>query len=191
MVYSYKELEKLKDTGETLDWDLITKEQLENLYINENLPNSYIADLYDVNPNKVTYKRKKWNITINSAKYIYNNYVKNNQELFDTLNKDSKERLLKEENIDLIAKAITHYIFRNGPIEDMHANNQFSQSDMKTLNKYMVNKLAGLLSLAMNGEWLKLEMLLEVLSHYGTDWDKAEIDINDIETIFNNRIDKI
>jgi len=35
-----------------------------------------------------------------------------------------KLRLLKRENIDSISKAITHFIFRNGPVEDVHANNQ-------------------------------------------------------------------
>ena len=36
---------------------------------------------------------------------------------------------------------MTHYAFRNGPVEDMHANGQLSQQDMKTLNKYMVNRI--------------------------------------------------
>lgn len=188
MIYTYDELLEMKKKGIKLDWDTITKEQLENLFINENVPNSFIADLYEVNPSKVKYKRSKWNISMYSAKYIYQNYVKNNQELFEDLNKNSKERILKKENIDLISKAITHYIFRNGPVEDMHANKQLSQEDMKNLNKYMVNKLANLLSLALDGEWLKLELLLERLSHYGYDWDKAEINTEDIETIFNNRL---
>ena len=30
----------------------------------------------------------------------------------------------KRENIDAIAKAVTHYAFSYGPVEDMHANGQ-------------------------------------------------------------------
>lgn len=77
---------------------------------------------------------------------MYQEFVKQNSELFEKLNLNSKERLLKRENIDPISKAITHFIFRNGPVEDIHANNQLSEKDMKMLNKYMVNRIAGLLT---------------------------------------------
>ena len=107
------------------------------------------------------------------------------------LNEHSKERLCKEENIDYITKALTHYIFRNGPVEDMHANHQLSQEDMKTLNKYMVNKLAGLIKMIYDGEWMKIELLLNFFKRYGHDWDKAEIDISDFELIFKNELEKI
>lgn len=49
------------------------------------------------------------------------------------LNSDYRKILLDRNNIDVISKAITHFIFRNGPIENMHANNQLSQDDMKIL----------------------------------------------------------
>lgn len=187
MIYTYNELLEMKKSGKKLDWDTISKEQLESLFINENLPNSFIADLYDVDPNKVRYKRRKWDISIYSSKYIYHNFVENNDSLFDILNKDSKERIMQKENIDWISKALTHYFFRNGPVENMHANHQLSQDDMKTLNKYMVNKIAGLLSLIADGEWFKIELLLNSLSIYGSDWDKAEIDTKDVDITFNNR----
>ena len=99
--------------------------------------------------------------------------------------------MCKEENIDYISKALTHYIFRNGPVEDMHANHQLSQEDMKTLNKYMVNKLAGLIKMIYDGEWMKIELLLNFFKRYGHDWDKAEIDISDFELIFKNELEKI
>ena len=59
---------------------------------------------------------------------------------------------------------------------------------MKTLNKYMVNKIAGLLKLAMDGEWLKIELLCNALRYFGTDWDSIEIDTKEIDMIFNNRM---
>lgn len=45
---------------------------------------------------------------------------------------------------------------------------------MKTLNKFMVNKVAELFELSMSGEWLKFYLLYVYNSIYGSDWDKAE-----------------
>jgi len=181
IIYSYDELLEMKNTGVKLNFDEITKEQLEYLFLDEGIINSDIARLYDVDAEKVRRKRRKFDITIYSSKYLYNSYVKNNHGLFDKLNDDMKEKILKEENIDMISKAITHHIFRNGPIEDMHANKQLSQDDMKILNKYMVNKLAGILKLVCDGEWLKLGLMLDFLSNYGTDWDPAVCDTEDFD----------
>ena len=191
MIYTYKELRKQKENGNKLNWDKITKEQLEELFFDEYVSNNTIADLYDVNLSKVTSKRHKWNIKLNSATHLYKTFSMNHKEELKLLNEHSKERLCKEENIDYISKALTHYIFRNGPVEDMHANHQFSQEDMKTLNKYMVNKLAGLLKMIYDGEWMKIELLLNFFKRYGHDWDKAEIDISDFELIFKNELEKM
>ena len=78
---------------------------------------------------------------------------------------------------------MTHYAFRNGPVEDMHANGQLSQQDMKTLNKYMVNRIAGLLSAAMDGSWLQLEQLFSYYRFFGGDWDAAEPDMGEMKLL--------
>ena len=109
--------------------------------------------------------------------------MEQNSELFEKLNSDSKERLLKRENIDIISKAITHFIFRNGPVEDMHANHQLSEKDMKTLNKYMVNRIAGLLTTIADNNWLQLEQLLAYYGIFGSGWDKAEPDMEEINVV--------
>ena len=49
-----------------------------------------------------------------------------------------------------ISLRLTHYAFRNGSVEDMYTNAKLTQEDMKTINKYMVNRLAGILSAAYN-----------------------------------------
>ena len=190
-MFSYDELIKMKEKGQKLDFDNITKEQLEKLFYENNYPDSMIADLYDVEPNKVKNKRYKWDIKLNSPKNLYTNYINNNHGLFDRLNSDSKERLMKEENIEWLSKALTHYLFRNGPVEDMHANRQLSQSDMKTLNKYMVNRIAGLLKLICDGEWFKIELLFNslVYRYCGSNWDKPEYDTEEIDFIFNSEFD--
>lgn len=186
MLYTYQELEEMKKNGIHLNWDDITKEQLEKLFIDENIPNSLIADLYDVSKERVRSKRRKWNISMYSANYIYKRYTEENSSLFTLLNQNSKERLLKEENIDFISKALTHYVFRNGPVEDMHAAGKLTEEDMKTLNKYMVNRIAGLVKLMQEGEWLKIELLCNALRYFGTEWDKAEMDTKEIDFIFKS-----
>ena len=47
--------------------------------------------------------------------------------------------------IDMLSKGITQFAFRSGPVEEMHAKNKLTQKDMKTLNKHMTNRIAGLL----------------------------------------------
>ena len=111
-------------------------------------------------------KRRKWDIK------LYNSTIKEflnddtNKILFKNLNRDSKNRLLNEKNIDSIAIGLTHYLFRNGPVEDMHSEGKLSQNDMKTLNKFMVNRIVGLLQTINKGEWLKLELLLDYYTTY-------------------------
>lgn len=105
----YDELKKRKLNGEKFDWNKITKEELTTLY-KANLTDSSIAEIYDINPGKVRYKRNKWNITL---KNIIISEMMEEDDLFSLLNEDSKKRLLDKNNIDTLSKAITHYIFRN------------------------------------------------------------------------------
>ena len=35
------------------------------------------------------------------------------------LNENFRENIRKKENLDLIVRAVTHFTFRNGPVEDM------------------------------------------------------------------------
>ncbi len=93
--------------------------------------------------------------------------------------KDFQELTLDEKSIDLLSKALTEYAFRSGPIEDMHANNQLSQDDMMQLNKYMVNKMAGLLSMIAQKEWLKIDKVMGFYARLASEWDTAEPDTKD------------
>ena len=133
-------------------WNQITMEELTSLYYDNELSDRQIAELYNISKSKVAYKRKKHGITFRNK--VYRDFQERNSDLFEKLNSDSKERLLKRENIEMLSKMITHFAFRNGPVEDMHANNQLSQEDMKILNKYMVNRIAGLLTAIADEDWL-------------------------------------
>lgn len=108
------------------------------------------------------------------------------------LNKDSKARIFSElnrqESIDKIAKAITHFAFRNGPIETMHSNKQLSQADMKTLNKFTVNRLAYLVELILSDRWAEFETTIEGYSMYGTAWDEAIPDDGGMSEYIKSRL---
>ena len=52
----YEELRKRKESGEKLDWNKISKDELKELF-DENIPDSMIAELYEISKSKVTYKR--------------------------------------------------------------------------------------------------------------------------------------
>ncbi len=181
----YEELVERKNKGEKLVWNDITKEELEELF--EKRSDNMIAELYGVTKSQVITKRRKWDIKL--INYTIKNFLNedSNKILFENLNQSSKERLLKEDNIDIISIALTHYLFRNGPIEDMHSDGKLSQENMKTLNKFMVNRIAGLLKTMDNGEWLKLELLLNFYSLFGRDWDKPSPDTDEIDAIYSSK----
>ena len=159
-------------------WNTVTEEELKHLYYEEGMTDREIAERFGVSMGKVAYKRRKYGRTIKNM--VYQEFMDENSELFAQLNENSRERLLRKDNIDAISKAVTHYVFRNGPVEDMHANGQLSEQDMKTLNKYMVNRIAGLLTAAMDGDWLNLEQLFSFYRFFGSDWDAA---VPDMETM--------
>lgn len=190
MIYTYQELLKQIESGIHLNFDDITKEQLERLFYDDGITNGQIALLYNVPNERVRTKRRKWDIHNYNPKYIYKRYENKNSSLFKILNEHAKENLQGVVNIDWISKALTHYLFRNGPVEKMHANHQLSENDMKTLNKYMVNRIAGLLKLVHDNEWLKIELMLHRLKNYGIEWDEVEFDTKDIDLIFKTEMDK-
>ena len=170
-------------------WETMTKEKLSNLYYNEDLSDNEIAEIYEVSRSKVVYKRNKFGISYGEK--VYRKFVEENKDLFKELNQSSKKRLLKQENIDAVSKAITHYAFRNGPVENMHGKGQLSEDDMYVLNKYMVDRIAGVLCTIANGEWAKLELLLAHYKIYGSGWDKPEPDMEEIEFALKWALEKM
>lgn len=91
--------------------------------------------------------------------------------------------MLNEETIDSISKTITQYAFRSGPIEEMHANNQLSQKDMKKLNEYMANRIAGLLTVLSKGNYDNVIKVLSFYASLSSDWSKVK---PDVEEFYNN-----
>ena len=80
------------------------------------------------------------------------------------------------ETIDMLSKGITQFAFRSGPIEEMHARNKLTQKDMKTLNKFMANRIAGLLTTISNGDILNVLKVLTFYASLSSDWDSCKPD---------------
>ena len=83
------------------------------------------------------------------------------------------------ETIDMLSKGITQFAFRSGPVEDMHARDKLTQKDMRILNKFITNRIAGLLTTISNGD---ISNILKVLTFYASlssDWDSCKPDIEE------------
>lgn len=172
----YEELSERKARGEILKFENLSAEDLRRLYIDEEKSDGTLAQLFDVKPTRVTYRRRKLGITIKNS--ILDEYLLGKSEQAKEKNAEIKKEILNSENIDAMSKAITHFAFRNGPVEDMHAspNDQLSESDMKTLNKFMVNRLAYVFTLIVEERWIEFDFLMKSFGVYGVNWDKAEPD---------------
>lgn len=170
------------------DWKNITNIELRELYYEQKLNDSEIAKLYDVSKSAVKYKRRKFSITLEGQ--IYYSMLKNSPELI-IANNMAKKRLLNPENINKVAKALTVYLFRNGVVEDMHSQHKLSDEDMKKLNIYFANHLAGLLTAAYRGSWIQLEAICARFLMDTSEWEDPtpntkQLDII-IKALFNKK----
>ena len=84
---------------------------------------------------------------------------------------------LNFETIDMLSKRITQFAFRSGAVEEMHAKNKLTQKDMKTLNKLMINRIAGLLQTIFNGDVANVLKVLTFYASLSSDWDSAKPDV--------------
>lgn len=77
--------------------------------------------------------------------------------------------------IRCISIALAHFCFRNGPVEDMHADGKLSQDDMKTLNKYMVDRLGLFFLLLGLADSSAIKRIISFDRLCGTNWDDPDI----------------
>lgn len=162
------------------NWKDVTGSKLRELYYDQQLSDNDIAELYGVSRTSVANKRKKYSITSDSKNYYY--ALKNSPEL-SIANNIAKERLLDPKNINKIAKALTLHLFRYGVVEDFHNQKKLSDEDMKKLNIFFANRLAGLLTAAYRGSWIQLEAICARQLMYTNGWLEPEPDMESIEAI--------
>ena len=61
----------------------------------------------------------------------------------------------------------------------MHVRNKLTQKDMKALNKFMVNRIAGLLTAISKGDTANVLKLLTFYASLPSDWDLCKPDTAD------------
>ncbi|MFF2484609.1 hypothetical protein [Paenibacillus sp. NPDC058071] len=187
----FDEFKAKKAAGEVLSLDDLTKEDLKTMFVNEQKSDYMISQLFEVKESKITYRRKKYGITIRNS--ILDDYLFVKTGHAKEMNNKVKAELLVEGNVTMIAKAITHFAFRNGPVEDMHAhpNNQLSEIDMETLNKFMVNRIAYIFKLIIEERWIELDFMIRNTDRwYGHGWDEAIPDDGDTRKIIKLMLKK-
>ena len=170
----YEMFIKSKEAGRSLNFENLTKEELKTLFIDESVSDARIASLFEVKPSRVTYLRRKYGITIKNS--LIDQFLSPQSDIAEKYNKEMKGVTLTKENINKISKALTHFAFRNGPIEDMHADPEknITDDDMMKLNKYMVNRMAYVFTLIIEEKWGELNFLVEQMDlMFGEEWDSA------------------
>lgn len=83
--------------------------------------------------------------------------------------------------INIISRALAHYVFRNGAVENIHAEGRLTQEDMETLNKDVHNRIAGLLTAYSDGKTDAIVNLVKNYSIYGKDWDECTPFLDEID----------
>ena len=74
-----------------------------------------------------------------------------------------------------LAISLAHLCFRNGPVEDMHAEGKLDDTDMMELNKYMVDHLGLFLLLLGLSDFSSLKRILWFHDQCGSDWDSPDV----------------
>src|SRR5699024_9483185 len=141
----YEHFLKRKQEGELLHLEELSSNDLEILFIEESKSDAMIALLFGVNSSKITYLRRKYGITLRNS--LIKDFLDTESNVSVELNSNMKGQTLTSENIIKISKVVTHFAFRNGPIEDMHADvtKNSTDEDITKLHKYMVNRVAYIL----------------------------------------------
>ena len=162
------------------NWNNITKEELTELA--REYTNSMIGEMYGITVGQVQYKRKKLGITMYDLAFQDALEEKNKQKRNRSV--PAKDWLFDKDNIDPLSKAITQYAFRSGPIEQIQIDKKLTSEDMKSLNKYMVNRIAGLLQKAFDGEWDQISKVFNFYVELSGSWDEAVPDTREFDAEF-------
>jgi hypothetical protein len=168
------------------DWNAIGPQELREL--NEKFSDSRIAEMYNVSVGKVRYKRKKFGINLKN--HIWKSLCSHDAEAMLPFNDFARNAMLKDPDIDMLAKAITQYAFRSGVVEGMHAEGKLTDADMKELNIFFSNRVAGILAKVFAGEWLQIMLLFNFYKALSVDWDSVEPDVREFEIEFARYMQK-
>lgn len=91
--------------------------------------------------------------------------------------------------IHKLSVATTHYAFRNGPVENMHAQGKLSEDNMMKLNKFIVNRLAYIFTLILDPDKIKIIELCCTAENIELKLSNATIEYSFIDGIKDNRVE--
>jgi iron uptake system EfeUOB component EfeO/EfeM len=114
-------------------WEEIEAKDLFELVMFEFLSDAEIASRFNVSINAVKRKRKLFKTPAPPEKK-YHDMIKKNPKLKASLHDKAKSDLLKKEDVDSLAKVITNYAFRSGPIEDIAYSGEIEQGFRSNLD---------------------------------------------------------
>lgn len=181
----YEKLLEKKKMGSLYPFHQISPKDLEQLYLKENLTSKTIAELFDVTKGQVDYRRYKFNIRI--RKGVVDEFLKMESDQAQSINKMAGELLLEEDRIGVIAKAITKFsLGEDTEIEISSRLNSISEIDVKKLKELMANRLAYILELIINEDWIKLNYLIESNKDFDKDWKDPIPDDANFEKTFRS-----
>lgn len=90
---------------------------------------------------------------------------------------------LTDDKINDLSRALAHYVFRNGAVEDIHTSGNLTNDDMKALNRDVHNRIAGLLVALRDGRDEDVEKVLRFHALYGKDWAVCEPYMKEFDVI--------
>ena len=86
-----------------------------------------------------------------------------------------------------LSVATTHIIYRNGPVEDMHADGKLTDYAMMNINKFMVNRLGGIFLILLDNK--KVDLIKKCGEYYIENLIDIVIEYCFIDGILNTKID--
>ena len=86
-----------------------------------------------------------------------------------------------------LSVATTHIIYRNGPVEDMHADGKLTDYAMMNINKFMVNRLGGVILILLDNK--KVDLIKKCGEYYMENLIDIVIEYCFIDGIQNSKID--
>jgi hypothetical protein len=110
----YQDLCMLKANGELFDYEDLSYENLQDSFLDIEDNDGIIEELFYVRKlrSKILYKPKKLGRTIKNA--IIDDFLLGRSDKARKKNLQVKEEILKNENLNMMSKAITHFVFQNG-----------------------------------------------------------------------------
>ena len=172
----YQRVCRMKKDGQIAELSDLTDNMLYMLYTKPKIDDAAIATMFNTGEEPVKELRKEYKLSDKRVRLLRR--LGRRSKMMQALDNEAKESLMNQEFFDGLPTTLTHFVFRNGPIEDMHAEGKLSDADMKLLNKFMVDKFATLLYYFLQEErCFEILSLTHWSSHYGANWDVPEIEL--------------